>query len=103
MKDNRISQEVAERVLHALRDKMQTEFSSHDFLKVYCAQDEGNYIDWLERYRESEDAFKKAHAQISYFLSKNIGELQPLYHKIGRRKSETVHGTISRPMWFAWG
>lgn len=87
MRDNRIDQEVAERVLHALRDKKQTEFSSHDFLKVYCAQNEGNYIDWLIQYIESDEIFKTAHSQIAYFLAKNAGNFCLYIMKLGIEKA----------------
>jgi len=102
MRDNRIDQRVAERVLLALQDKKDTEFSSHDFIEEYSKQNEREYINWLVRYIESDEIFKTAHSQIAYFLAKNAGELQPLYHEIGHKKSENVHGEDDYPMWFAW-
>lgn len=102
MRDNRIEREVAERVLEELhRQKPTEEFSSHDFIQEYCRQNEGENVDWLVRYREADGIFRTVHSQIAYFLSKNIGDLQPQYHKTERRESKTVHGTMDGPMWFA--
>ena len=102
MRDNRINREVAESVLEELRDKKDTEFSSHDFIEEYCKQNEREYIEWLVRYIESDEIFKTAHSQIALFLAHNAGDLQPRYHEIGRRKSENVHGENDYPMWFEW-
>lgn len=102
MKDNRIDQDVAERVLAALQEINPVDFSSHDFIHEYCRQNERDYVNWLVRYIETDEIFKNAHSQIALFLAKNIGELRPRYHEIGRRESKTVHGTTDTPMWFAW-
>ena len=102
MRDNRIDQRVAERVLLALQDKKDTEFSSHDFIEEYYKQNEREYINWLVRYNKSDEIFKTAHSQIALFLAHNAGELQPWYQENGRRKSENVHGEDDYSMWFAW-
>lgn len=98
-----IDERQIERVLEILRGDNSEKFSSHDFIEVYCAEYEDNYIDWLCEYRGTNKAFQTVHSQIARYLSKNAKDLQPTFHKIGNSESETVHGTIGIPMWFAWG
>lgn len=96
-----IDERQIEQVLEILRGNNLEKFSSHDFIEVYCAEYEDDYIDWLCEYRGTNKAFQTVHTHIARYLSKNARDLQ--IHKIGNYESETVHGTIGMPMWFAWG
>lgn len=101
MRSNRIDEIQVVRVLDILHRDKSEKFSSHDFIEVYSAEYEDDYIDWLCEYRGTNKAFQTVHSQIARYLSKNARDLQ--IHKIGNYESETVHGTIGMPMWFAWG
>lgn len=101
MRSNRIDEIQVVRVLDILHRDKSEKFSSHDFIEVYSAEYEDDYIDWLCEYRGTNKAFQTVHSQIARYLSKNARDLQ--IHKIGNYESETVHGTNGMPMWFAWG
>ena len=92
----------AEDVLRRLRRKRRKEFSSHDFIKVYCSQYEREYIDWLISKSGRGRAFQTVHSQIGRFLMRNEGKITPAYRHTERYDSETVHGTIDQPMWWEW-
>lgn len=98
-----ITSSQAEIVLGILHRQKPNAFSSHDFIEVYCARYEDEYIDWLNTYRGTGRAFWTVHSQIGAFLSENEGLLMPEYHRTHRADSENVHGTIDQPMWWTWG
>ena len=72
------------------------------FIEEYSLWREDDCIDWLNSYRGDGRAFLHVHTEIGSFLGAQEEKLTPRYHRIGRRDSENVHGTVSRPMWWAW-
>ena len=52
-----IDERQIEQVLEILRGNNLEKFSSHDFIEVYCAEYEDDYIDWLCEYRGTNKAF----------------------------------------------
>ena len=97
-----ITRPQAEDVLRRLRRRKPREFSSHDFIKVYCSRYEREYIDWLISKSGRGRAFQTVHSQIGRFLMRNEGKISPVYLHTDRNDSETVHGTIDQPMWWEW-
>lgn len=92
----------AEDVLRRLRRRNTKEFSSHDFIKIYCSRYEQEYIDWLVSKSGRGRAFQTVHSQIGRFLMRNEGKISPAYHHTSRNDSENIHGTIDLPMWWEW-
>lgn len=97
-----ITPRQAEDVLRRLRRRRRREFSSHDFIKIYCSRYEREYIDWLISKSGRGRAFQTVHAQIGRFLAKHEDDIEPKYIRTERADSETVHGTIDQPMWWVW-
>lgn len=95
-----ITESQANNVLTALRSRRKSSFSSHDFIEEFCKQYEDDYLDLLMHYHGTGIAFQTVHSQIGKFLSEHEHSLMPLYHRIGRQPSETIHGTEDNPMWW---
>lgn len=97
-----IDERQIERVFEILRGNNLEKFSSHDFIEVYCAEYEDDYIDWLCEYRGTNKAFQTVHSQIGRYLADLENDPGSIYRRTMRGNSENVHGTIDQPMWWEW-
>jgi hypothetical protein len=70
---------------------LESDFSSHDFLKKFAKRFEGDYINFLHNYGGT-GAFKTVHGQIAKFLADNETKLN--IHKKQKVRSENVFGEM---------
>lgn len=71
--------------------KLESEFSSHDFIKVFAKKFESEYIEFLNIYKGN-DAFRTVHSQIAKYLSEN--EIKLNIGKTHKLRSENIFGEM---------
>ena len=71
-------------------NSLDSDFSSHDFLKKFSQKFEKDYVKLLSKYNDRNGAFQTVHKMTGFFLSKNKEQFN--IDKTIHKKSENVHG-----------
>jgi len=70
---------------------LESDFTSHDFIKKFAKKFEGDYIKFLNNYKGI-GAFRTVHSQIAKFLAENETRLK--IHKTQKVQSENIFGEM---------